>query len=93
MVLAVLVGVGVGAGVMTEDEVVLSLHPNQPGELHVVVVVVVVSLKVVDVIDPVVVVSSRHPHQPGVLQVSVRVCVVFVLELLEEVVVSELLLS
>jgi hypothetical protein len=51
--------------------VVSSLHPNQPGVLHVEVVVVEV-LVLVDVSD---VVSSRHPHQPGVLQVDVRVCI------------------
>ena len=44
-----------------------SLQPNQPGEMHVVVVYVVVTTLLV------VVVSSRQPHQPGVLQVEVRV--------------------
>ena len=41
--------------------------PNQPHELHVVVMNVVVEVAVDDVV------SSRHPHQPGVLHVSVRV--------------------
>jgi len=67
------------------------LHPNQPGVLQVDVVdVVVVKLGVS--VAPIVVVSSKHPHHPGVLQVSVRV-LVFVEVELDDVVVSELLLS
>jgi hypothetical protein len=96
---------GAGAGLVVCDVVVvdvsssgsLSLHPNQPGVLHVEVdevevgFVVVVELPVVD--------SSRHPHQPGVLHVSVRVRVLRVrVEVdvgfdMEEVVVSVPLLS
>lgn len=90
------VAVGVGtavmegvAGVVVD---VLSLQPNQPGVLHVVVVAVEVLLLVA--VPVAVVVSSRHPHHPGVLHVSVLVRVLvddgfdFVV-----VVVSELLLS
>lgn len=90
------VGVGVGTavleGVAGVVVVVLSLQPNQPGVLHVVVVAVDVVLLVT--VPVAVVVSSRHPHHPGVLQVSVLVRVLvdvgfdFVV-----VVVSELLLS
>lgn len=47
-----------------------SLHPNQPGVLHVVVDEVCFEV-VVEIV--VVVSSSRQPHHPGVLQVSVRV--------------------
>jgi len=70
----------------------LSLQPNQPGVLHVDVVVVVfveviVTVLVtiasvvevgssVSVVVSVVVVWSRHPHQPGVLHVFVRLVVV-----------------
>jgi hypothetical protein len=50
--------------------VVLSLHPNQPGVLHVVVVVVGAGT---DVGTSPVVVWSKHPHQPGVWHVEVRV--------------------
>lgn len=71
---------------------VLSLQPNQPGVLQVLVLVVVVSLVVVVAVPLSVVDSSRQPHHPGVLQVSVRVIVLEV-ELLSDVVVSELLLS
>lgn len=49
--------------------VVLSLHPNQPGVLHVEVVVVGAGT---DVTSPVVV-WSKQPHQPGVWHVEVRV--------------------
>jgi hypothetical protein len=78
----VVVTVGTGAGVtiplvMVDVSVVVdtSLQPNQPGEMHVVrVVVTVVVTGTVILVD-----SSRHPHQPGVLQVSVRVRVVDVL--------------
>lgn len=54
---------------------VLSLHPNQPGVWH--VVVLVVALDELDVVvgGTVDVVSSRQPHQPGVLHVSVLVLV------------------
>jgi hypothetical protein len=78
-VVVVAVGVGVMAGVvvavgMREELLVVvtsSLHPNQPGVLHVDVEVVVTLL--VDVCDVAVVVSSRQPHHPGVLQVAVLV--------------------
>lgn len=50
--------------------VVLSLHPNQPGVLHVEEVVVGAGT---DVITSPVVVWSKHPHQPGVWHVEVRV--------------------
>lgn len=64
---------GVGVGVV----VVSSLHQNQPGVSHVVVVAgSVVAGSVVEnpvVCVSVVVVSSRHPHQPGVWQVEVLV--------------------
>jgi hypothetical protein len=91
------VAVAVGRGTVGEVTgtvvVVLSLHPNQPGVLHVVVVVDVV-VELVDVLVPVVVVvSSRQPHQPGVLHVSVRVRVLVELDELDEVVVSVPLLS
>jgi hypothetical protein len=84
-----------GAGVALADEVadvvvVESLHPNQPGVLHVEVEVELV-IDVEDVVV-VVVVSSRHPHQPGVLQVEVRVRVVVLVDE-EEVVESDPLLS
>jgi hypothetical protein len=71
--------------------VVLSLHPNHPGVLHVEVVdeVVVTSLVVV---APVVVVSSKHPHQPGVSHVAVLVLCLVVVEV-RVVVGVELLLS
>jgi hypothetical protein len=72
--------------------VILSLHPNQPGVLHVVVVVVDVVVVVVED-GLVVVVSSKQPHQPGVLQVSVRVLVFVDVDELLEVVVSVPLLS
>lgn len=61
--------------------VVGSLQPNQPGVLHLVVVVVSEVLVVVATV----VVLSRQPHQPGVLQVEVLVLVVEVVD--EEVVV------
>ena len=82
--------------------VVVSLQPNQPGVLHVlvevvdvvvVVVVVVVADVVVVVVNVVVVVSSRQPHHPGVMHVSVRVRVMVEVEDLEVVVVSVPLLS
>jgi hypothetical protein len=90
------VGVGVGTVVMEGMAAVvdvLSLQPNQPGVLHVVVVAVVVLVPVA-VPPVVVVVSSRHPHHPGVLHVSVLVRV-FVDDGFDVVVVvvSELLLS
>lgn len=66
----------------------LSLHPNHPGVLHVLVVVVLVEL-VVDVVVVVVDVSlSRQPHHPGVLQVSVRVFVLIDVDVDDEVVVD-----
>jgi len=83
--------------------VVLSLHPNQPGVLHVVVdddvvdtasEVVVIGLVAVLVAVPVVMVdSSRQPHQPGDLHVSVRVRVFVEVRDRELVVVSVPLLS
>jgi hypothetical protein len=86
--------VTVGAGFAVEEVVVVgSLQPpNHPGDVQVVVVDVVdVEVDEVDVV--LVVVSSRHPHHPGVLQVLVRVFVLDVELDLEEVVVSEPLLS
>ncbi len=56
-------------------------------------IVVVVNSSVVVVVAEVAVVSSRHPHQPGVLHVSVLVLVFDVLVVVDDVVVSELLLS
>jgi hypothetical protein len=51
---------------------VLSLHPNQPGVLQ--VLVLEDELAMLAVVESVaVILSSRHPHQPGVLQVCVRV--------------------
>jgi hypothetical protein len=80
----------VGASVVVVADVG-SLHPNQPGVLHVDVVVVVV------VVSEVVVVSSRQPHQPGVLQVvvlvEVNVVVVDVVELVVVVLSDPLLLK
>ena len=69
----VIVGAGAAEGVVTMVEdaevvVVGSLHPNQPGVLH-----VDVELDDVLVVRPEVVVSSKQPHQPGVLHVSVLV--------------------
>lgn len=89
VVTVVIVGLGVGDGdgvwVAPGVVVVGSLHPNQPGVLHV---------AVVDVLIGVVVVSSRQPHHPGVLHVSVLVLeYVLVLVLLSLVVVSVPLLS
>lgn len=72
--------------------VVLSLHPNQPGVLHVVVVVVDVVVVVVEA-GLVVVDSSKQPHQPGVLHVSVRVLDLVDVDELLDVVVSVPLLS
>lgn len=88
-----MVGPGVALGLVIVIElgvvVVSSLHPNQPGVLHVEVeeelVVVVTGAEVV--------VSSKHPHHPGVLQVSVRVREVDVELLMLLVVVSVPLLS
>ena len=66
-------GVADGAGTAVPTVVVAgSLHPNQPGVLHVVVVEVLEENEVVEVV---VVVSSRHPHHPGVSHVVVRVLV------------------
>lgn len=89
------VGVGVGTAVM-EGEAgvvvdVLSLQPNQPGVLQ--VVVVAADVLVLVAVPVVVVVSSRHPHQPGVLHVSVLVRVLVDVGFVFVVVVSELLLS
>lgn len=92
---AVAVAVTVGRVVVTVDAgaavvVVGSLHPNQPGVLHVVVVAVVVG-DVVLVVPVSVVLPSRQPHHPGVLQVEVRVSdVVVVVEVV--VVISDPLL-
>ena len=82
----VVVGVAEGAGAVVPVRVVVgSLHPNQPGVLHVVVVED-------EVVEVVVVVSSRQPHHPGVLHVVVRV-VVELDELVVEILPSEPLLS
>lgn len=74
-VLVVMIGAGVADGVGVV--VVLSLHQNQPGVSHVVVVVAgsVVVIGSVVWVPVVVVVSSRHPHQPGVWHVEVLVSV------------------
>jgi hypothetical protein len=86
---AVIGGAGIEVGGEVADVVVVgSLHPNQPGVLHV-EVEVVEEVKVGLVVP---VVLSRHPHQPGVLQVEVRVRVV-VLVVEEDVVVADPLLS
>lgn len=47
------------------------MQPNQPGVLHVDVLLD----ELVDVVVGWLVDSSKQPHQPGDLQVSVRVCV------------------
>lgn len=88
-----LVGAGTGLVVVTDGPVMvgsevaaevfagvvaLSLQPNQPGVLHVVLLVVVEELLLEVVV--VVVVLSLQPNQPGVLHVLV-VVVVVVLEL------------
>jgi hypothetical protein len=92
----VVVTVGAGAGVarllvMVVVSVVVtsSLHPNQPGERQVVVVIVCVVVTGTVIL----LVSSKHPHQPGVLHVSVLVRVVDVEVEEELVVVSVPLLS
>jgi hypothetical protein len=92
----VVVTVGAGAGVarllvMVVVSVVVtsSLHPNQPGERQVVVVMVCVVVTGTVML----LVSSKHPHQPGVLHVSVLVRVVDVEVEEELVVVSVPLLS
>jgi len=103
----VVVGAGAGLGVVMmveveEDEVVVvvvgSLHPNQPGVLHVdvneelLLLVELLELEVVvvaDVVDD----SSRHPHHPGVLHVSVLVLVELVVVLVVVVEGSVPLLS
>ena len=88
-----LVEVGVKAPlVLVVVVLVLSWHPNQPGVLHVEVEDVVVVLILLVLVPDVVVVSSRQPHQPGVWHVAVLV-LVFVEVDVEDVVVSELLLS
>lgn len=95
-IVEVVVTVGAGAGVamllvMVVVSVVVtsSLHPNQPGERH--VVVVMVSVVVTGTV--ILLVSSKHPHQPGVLHVSVLVRVKDVEVEEELVVVSVPLLS
>jgi hypothetical protein len=88
-------GMAEGAGAVVPVEVVVgSLHPNQPGVLHVVVVEVLKEDEVEEdeVVEVVVVVSSRQPHHPGVLHVVVRV-VVELDELVVDVLLSEPLLS
>ena len=86
-------GVAEGAGAAVPVDVVVgSLHPNQPGVLHVVVVEVLEDEVEVEVPEVVVVVSSRHPHHPGVLHVVVRV-VVELDELVVDGLLSEPLLS
>lgn len=91
---AVGVAVIVGTGEAMADDVIElvvvgSLHPNQPGVLH---VEVDVAGEVEDELVVVVVVSSRQPHQPGVLHADVRVRVVVSVDE-EDVVVSDPLLS
>ena len=82
-------GVAEGAGTAVPVDVVVgSLHPNQPGVLHVVVVEVLED----EVVEVAVVVSSRQPHHPGVLHVVVRV-VVELDELVVDGLLSEPLLS
>lgn len=95
-IVEVVVTVGAGAGVailvvmvVVSVVVISSLHPNQPGERH--VVVVMVSVVVTGTV--ILLVSSKHPHQPGVLHVSVLVRVVDVAVEEELVVVSVPLLS
>ena len=95
-IVEVVVTVGAGAGVakllvmvVVSVVVISSLHPNQPGDRH--VVVVMVSVVVTGTV--ILLVSSKHPHQPGVLHVSVLVRVVDVEEEEELVVVSVPLLS
>jgi hypothetical protein len=92
----VMVGTTVGEGVALVVVVVVvvgSLHPNQPGVLHVVVVAVGELVVVLVVVVVVVVVSSKHPHQPGVSQVDVLVLDVDVVEVdVVVVVISEPLL-
>lgn len=61
----VMLAVGFGVLLLMSVVTVSSLHPNQPGVLHVDVDVVVVVVVVIDPPD-VVVVSSKHPHHPGV---------------------------
>ena len=73
--------------------VVLSLHPNQPGVLHVDVDVDCVVGVVVPVAGPVFVVLSKQPHHPGVWQVDVRVLVRVVVGTVDVVVLSVPLLS
>lgn len=70
--------------------VVLSLQPNQPGVLQ--VLVVVVEVLVLVVVGPLVVVS-KHPHHPGVSHVAVRVRVLVVDDVVLVVVDSVPLLS
>jgi hypothetical protein len=101
----VVVAVGIGRGIIRAVEldvlvgVFESLQPNQPGVLHVVVVVVVVRVVVVLVLVVVVVLvetvvdSSKQPHQPGVSHVVVRLLDVVVEELEVVVVLSVWLLS
>lgn len=71
--------------------VVLSLQPNQPGVLQVLVVVVVEVLVLV-VVGPLVVVS-KQPHHPGVSHVAVRVRVLVADDVVLVVVDSVPLLS
>ena len=91
----VTVGAGAGVAILLVSVVVIvdvasDLHPNQPGERQ--VVVVIVSVVVTGTVT--LLVSSKHPHHPGVLHVSVLVRVVDVAEEEAElVVVSVPLLS
>ena len=81
---AVIGGAGEAVGDEVADVVVVgSLHPNQPGVLHVDVEVVE---ELEDKVVVAVVVLSRQPHQPGVLHVDVRVRVVVLVD--DEVVVE-----
>lgn len=89
--------VTVGEGLIFVDAVVVvgSLQPNQPGVLHVVVVVdrLLVVEVVLDVVVVSVVVLSKQPHHPGVSQVDVLVKDIDVDEdLVVVVVISEPLL-
>ena len=87
---AVTGGAGVALGDEVTDVVVVgSLHPNQPGVLHVgVELVAEVEDGMVVVVD-----LSRHPHHPGVSQVEVRVLLVVLVVEEEDVVESDPLLS
>jgi hypothetical protein len=63
--------VGATTSVLGEaGSVVLSLQPNQPGVLHVTVLVMLLLAVLSDeAVRDVVIVLSKQPHHPGVLQV------------------------